>query len=266
MNENQLEVSCFWGQRVWGKTETAKALAEYLFNDEKAMVRIDMSEYMEPHSVARLLGVPPGYVGYEEGGQLTEAVRRKPYTVILLDEIEKAHPQVFNVFLQLFDDGRITDGKGRVVNFTNTVIIMTSNLGSDIIQSYKGKQDTEMEGKVLEIVYKFFHPEFLNRLDQIVVYHSLTEEMLRKIVDLQLSQVTARLAKQRMYLTFTDGIQKYLSEVGFDPTFGARPLKRVIQDQILDELALQIIEKKIQPDAKVKVDYKNGKTLFQLAN
>lgn len=256
----------FLGPTGVGKTETAKALADYLFNDEKAMVRIDMSEYMEAHSVARLIGAPPGYIGYDEGGQLTESVRRKPFTVILFDEIEKAHPQVFNVLLQLLDDGRLTDSRGRVVNFTNTVIIMTSNLGSDIIQSYVGEKTQEMEGKVLEIVYKSFRPEFLNRLDQMIVYHALTKEMINEIVNLQLSLVKERLAAQRIHISFTDDLKVYLGEIGYDPTFGARPLKRAIQDTVLDELALEILEKKITPEAQVKVDVKDGRVVFKQAN
>jgi ATP-dependent Clp protease ATP-binding subunit ClpB len=256
----------FLGPTGVGKTETAKALAEYLFNDEKAMIRIDMSEYMEPHSVARLIGAPPGYIGYDEGGQLTEAVRRKPYCVILFDEVEKAHPQVFNIFLQVLDDGRLTDGRGRVVNFTNTILIMTSNLASDVIRSYAGKQYKEMEGKVLEIVYKAFRPEFLNRLDQITIFHSLTDKELEKIVDLQLALVEERLKKQHIHLQFTTALKKYLSEAGYDPAFGARPLKRAIQDLVLDELSLQIIEKKIISGSSVRVDYKDGKVVFMQPN
>lgn len=256
----------FLGPTGVGKTETAKALAAYLFNDEKALIRIDMSEYVESHSVARLIGAPPGYVGFEEGGQLTEAIRRKPYSVILLDEIEKAHPTVFNTFLQLFDDGRLTDGRGRVVNFTNTVVIMTSNLGSEIIQSYAGKKEAELEGKVLEIVYNSFRPEFLNRLDQIVVYHSLDQSMIENIVDIQLTLVKERLAKQRIHVTFSDQLKHHVAEIGYDPAFGARPLKRAIQDLVLDELALQLIEKNITQDSTVKIDMKDGKVLFTQPN
>lgn len=252
----------FLGPTGVGKTETAKALADYLFNDEKAIVRIDMSEYMEPHAVARLIGAPPGYVGYDEGGQLTEAVRRKPYSVILLDEIEKAHPQVFNIFLQLLDDGRLTDGRGRVVNFSNTILIMTSNLGSDIIQTYAGKEHKDMEGKVLEIVYKAFRPEFLNRLDQLTIFHSLSPKDIFDIVDLQLKVVEVRLAKQQLQVEFTQDLKNYMVEIGYDPAFGARPLKRAIQDQILDELALKIIEKDIHRGDKVTIDYKDGQIVF----
>lgn len=256
----------FLGPTGVGKTETAKALAEYLFNDEKAMIRIDMSEYMEAHSVARLIGAPPGYIGYDEGGQLTEAVRRRPYTVILFDEVEKAHPQVFNILLQLLDDGRLTDGRGRIVNFTNTVVILTSNLGSEIIQSYADKNQKDMQSKVLEIVYKSFRPEFLNRLDQIVVYKSLSKDMIGHIVGMQLNQVADRLLTQRIELRFVDAVKQQLAEVGYDPVFGARPLKRAIQDMILDELALQIIEKKILPDSTVTVDWKNGMVTFTQPN
>lgn len=257
----------FLGPTGVGKTETAKALAEYLFNDDKAIIRIDMSEYMEAHSIARLIGAPPGYVGYDEGGQLTEAVRRRPYSVILLDEIEKAHPQVFNLFLQLLDDGRLTDGRGRVVSFSNTVVILTSNLGSEIIQAYAGKKDSgDLEGKVLEIVYKAFRPEFLNRLDYIVMYNSLDQDMLQTIVEIQLASLTSTLAKQGISVSFTDRVKSYLATIGYDPTFGARPLKRAIQDTILDEIALLMIEKKIEPNATIKVDYKDNRVDISLPN
>lgn len=256
----------FLGPTGVGKTETAKALAEYLFNDEKAIIRIDMSEYSEPHSVARLIGSPPGYVGYEEGGQLTEAVRRKPYTVLLFDEIEKANPQIFNIFLQIFDEGRLTDGRGRVVNFKNTIIIMTSNLGSDVIMEYANKSDKEMKAAVMALVTKAFRPEFLNRLDQIVVYHSLSSELISKIVDIQLSSVATRLRRQDITVSFTPALKNHIAEVGYDPVYGARPLKRAIQDEILDELALQLIEKTIQKGSQVKIDYKDGKVKFGLPN
>lgn len=256
----------FLGPTGVGKTETAKALADYLFNDEKALVRIDMSEYQEAHNIARLIGAPPGYVGYEEGGQLTEAVRRKPYSVILFDEIEKAHPQVFNVFLQLLDEGRLTDGRGRVVNFKNTILIITSNLGSEVIQEMSGKSYEEMRRKVLDIVRKSFRPEFINRLDQVIMYHSLTPALMGKIVDIQLSEVAARMTKQGLMLDFSQTLKKHLADAGFDPVYGARPLKRVIQDEILDELALQIIEKKYTSGAKIKVDYKNNKVTFAQPN
>ncbi len=232
----------FLGPTGVGKTETAKALAFSLFNDERAMIRIDMSEYQESHTVARLIGAPPGYIGFEEGGQLTEAVRRKPYSVILFDEIEKAHPQVFNVFLQILDEGRLTDGRGRTVNFKNTVIIMTSNLGTETA------------------VRKNFKPEFINRLDGIIAYNSINETMLEKIIEIQIAQVQQRLQKQDLYLEVTTGAKKYLKEIGYDPAFGARPLKRVINESIVDEIALQLLEGKIKPTDKVVVDFK-GKNM-----
>jgi len=262
----------FLGPTGVGKTELAKALAENLFNDENALVRIDMSEYSEQHSVARLIGAPPGYVGFEEGGQLTEQVRRKPFSVVLFDEIEKAHPQVFNTFLQFLDDGRLTDGKGRTVNFKNTVIIMTSNLGGNLIQDYYANVETgrnlslpnnkrtEMEAKVMEIVQQSFRPEFINRLDDIIIFSSLTTAMLVKIVDLQLNIVKQRLAKQSIVLEISQDLKEYLTKTGFDPVFGARPLKRLIQSEILDELAMLIIEGKISK--KVKLDLKNGKIMI----
>lgn len=254
----------FLGPTGVGKTETAKALAEYLFNDEKSMIRIDMSEYQEPHTVARLIGAPPGYVGYDEGGQLTEAVRRKPYSVLLFDEVEKAHPQVFNIFLQILDDGRLTDSRGRVVNFKNTIIIMTSNLGSDIMMEEKDLDIAKR--KVMEVVQKYFRPEFLNRLDQILMFNSIDKELLMKIVDVQLSLLRTRLSKQHIQLEFTSALKKHIAEAGFDPLYGARPMKRVIQNEILDELALQIIEKKLESGSKVTVDFKNKKIAFQLPN
>ncbi len=252
----------FLGPTGVGKTETAKALAYSLFNDEKAMIRIDMSEYQEAHTVARLIGAPPGYIGYEEGGQLTEAVRRKPYSVILFDEIEKAHPQVFNIFLQILDDGRLTDGKGRTVNFQNTIIIMTSNLGSEYFKE-NAKFD-EVEKKVLEKVNKFFRPEFINRLDSIIVFHSLNKEMIEKILELQLENVKKRLEKQQLKLEITDALKTYLKAAGFDPVFGARPLRRLIEETIVDEIALQIIEGKIKPGDTIIADYKENKTVIKV--
>ncbi len=270
----------FLGPTGVGKTELAKALAEFMFNDEDALIRIDMSEYMEKHAVAKMIGSPPGYVGYEEGGQLTEAVRRRPYSVILLDEIEKAHPEVFNILLQLLDDGRLTDAKGRTVNFKNTIIIMTSNIGSDIIQAaqrsdhqlgYKAKNsgknksgfDQVTVNKVMDLVRQHFKPEFLNRVDDIIIFHPLTKEMLLQIVDLQLKRVYERLQKQKIELEVDEKAKKYLAEKGFDPAYGARPLKRVIQNELLDELALQIIERKINPGDKIKVSYDGKKIVFK---
>lgn len=252
----------FVGPTGVGKTETAKALAEYLFNDEKALVRIDMSEYQESHSVSRLIGAPPGYVGYEEGGQLTEAVRRHPYTVVLFDEIEKAHPQIFNTFLQILDDGRLTDGRGRVVNFKNTVIIMTSNIGSDIIREYAGNNPSELKARVMAIVEKTFRPEFINRLDRTVMFRNLTPERVSRIVDIQLENVAGRLKKQNITLAFTPELKKHLVEIGYDPVYGARPLRRVIEEYIVDELALKLIEKSILPGAKIIIDFRNGKVVF----
>jgi ATP-dependent Clp protease ATP-binding subunit ClpB len=255
----------FLGPTGVGKTELAKALAAELFDDEENLLRFDMSEYMESHSVARLIGSPPGYVGFEEGGQLTEAVRRKPYSVILFDEIEKAHPDIFNVLLQVLDDGRLTDGRGRTVDFRNTVIIMTSNLGSHIISeaSEKGTNWGKVEDEVLEIVKKSFRPEFLNRIDEIVVFRNLSENDLQKIVELQLSSLQKRLEEKDIKLEFTDDIKKLLVEEGFDPVYGARPLKRAIQDLIVDELALEIIEGKIKNGQTVKATVENSKIIFR---
>lgn len=248
----------FLGPTGVGKTELAKALAQTLFSDENALIRIDLSEYQEPHSVARLVGAPPGYVGFEEGGQLTEAVRRRPYSVILFDELEKAHPDVFNIFLQILDDGRLTDGKGRVVNFKNTIIIMTSNLGSDIISA----KDSNLSQKLNELLRRTFRPEFLNRVDQIIVFDPLTPAQLEQIVDLQLQLVTQRLANQQISLSVSAPAKKLLAKLGYDPDYGARPLKRAIQDAVLDELALRIIEGKIKSGDMVKVDAQKDKIVL----
>lgn len=247
----------FLGPTGVGKTEMARALSEVLLGDEDMIVRIDLSEYQEQHSVARLIGSPPGYIGYDEGGQLTESVRRKPYSVILFDEIEKAHPDVFNLFLQILDDGRLTDGRGRVVNFKNTVIIMTSNLGSDIIQ-----EGTDVKNRLWEVLKKTFRPEFLNRVDQIIVFDPLTQEQLESIVDLQLELVQQRLSRQNIKLEVTKEAKKLLAEKGYDPNFGARPLKRTIQNEILDDLALKIIEGKVKAGDTVKIAEKDGKIVF----
>lgn len=264
----------FLGPTGVGKTELAKALTVALFDDEKSMVRLDMSEFMEAHSTAKLIGSPPGYVGYDEGGQLTEIIRRKPYSVILLDEMEKAHPQVFNILLQILDDGRLTDAKGRTVSFKNTVIIMTSNVGSDIIykndalgfkEDKERKQklrESEMREQVLSELRLNFKPEFLNRLDEIIIFHPLNKKMLEKIVDLQLAIVRERLLKKDIEVQFSPEIRKYLTEKGFDPAYGARPLKRVIQNEILDELALRIIEDRVKKDQTVKIGFKNKKIVI----
>jgi len=243
----------FLGPTGVGKTELARSLADVMFNDQNALVRIDLSEYQEQHSVARLIGSPPGYVGHEEGGQLTEAVRRKPYSIILFDELEKAHPDVFNLFLQILDDGRLTDGRGRVVNFKNSIIIMTSNLGSDLIQAGGKNVQEDLWG----LLRKTFRPEFLNRVDQIIVFDPLSEKELSHIVDLQLELVSRRLEKQDIHLDVSKDAKLLLAKLGYDPTFGARPLKRAIQDHILDELALRIIEGKVKPGSTVKVEAKN---------
>lgn len=243
----------FLGPTGVGKTELAKALAECLFDDERALVRIDMSEYMEKFSVQRLIGAPPGYVGYDEGGQLTEAVRRRPYSVILLDEMEKAHPDVFNVLLQVLDDGRLTDGQGRQVSFKNTIIIMTSNVGSSAIAEYAGRDDAEMRRLVDEAMSHTFRPEFLNRIDDIVVFHPLGMEQIEKIVDIQLADVRARLAKERMALEITPEAKQMLAVGGLDPVFGARPLKRLIQREVVDAIARAIIDGRVREGDTVTV-------------
>ncbi len=250
----------FLGPTGVGKTELARALAEFLFDDERAMVRIDMSEYMEKHSVSRLIGAPPGYVGYDEGGQLTEAVRRRPYSVILLDEIEKAHPDVFNVLLQLLDDGRLTDGQGRTVDFTNAVLIMTSNLGSEFIQP--DLPDEVVEDRVMDVVRSTVRPEFLNRIDDVVVFRRLTQDQLRHIVDIQLDLLLARLDDRRIVLEVTDAAKDLLAERGFDPVFGARPLKRVIQRDLADVLAMRILDGTFSDGDTITVDAADGDLTF----
>ncbi len=253
----------FLGPTGVGKTELCKALADFLFDTEEAMIRIDMSEFMEKHSVARLIGAPPGYVGYEEGGYLTEAVRRRPYAVILLDEVEKAHPDVFNVLLQVLDDGRLTDGQGRTVDFRNTVIIMTSNLGSHVIQEYAGeKQYARMRTAVMEIVQQSFRPEFINRIDDIVVFHPLGTEQIRKIVDIQLRYLRKRLQERNLDLVLDDSARDLLAEAGFDPVYGARPLKRAIQQQIENPLAQHILRGDFLPGATIRVSARDGKLDF----
>ncbi|MEK7218268.1 MAG: AAA family ATPase, partial [Patescibacteria group bacterium] len=252
----------FLGPTGVGKTELAKALAEFLFTDERMLVRIDMSEYMEKHAVARLIGSPPGYVGYEEGGQLTEAVRRHPYSVVLFDEIEKAHPDVFNVLLQILDDGRLTDAKGRTVDFKNTLIIMTSNLGSMEIAKF-GDSKVMQQKAVDDLLRAAFRPEFLNRIDDAIVFQPLTEKQIAAIVDLQVKRVAVRLAHKGITVELTKKASEYLAAKGFDPLFGARPLKRVIQSDILDELSLQVIEGKVNEGDRVIVDVKDGEIVFR---
>jgi ATP-dependent Clp protease ATP-binding subunit ClpB len=259
----------FLGPTGVGKTELARALAEFLFDDEQAMVRIDMSEYMEKHTVARLIGAPPGYVGYEEGGQLTESVRRRPYSVVLFDEIEKAHNDVFNVLLQVLDDGRLTDGQGRTVDFRNTLIIMTSNIGSPIIQEYfaAGKMSTEdkteMETRVKAELRGFFRPEFLNRVDDIIIFHSLNEKQLDTIVDIQLQKLEKRLAQQNLTLELDRTAKRFLAKEGYDPQFGARPLKRAIQEQLLDPLAMKVLSGEFKPGDRIKALASNGQIIFE---
>lgn len=252
----------FMGPTGVGKTELAKALAATVFNDEQSLVRIDMSEYMEKHSVARLIGSPPGYVGYEEGGQLTEAVRRRPFSVILFDEIEKAHPEVFNILLQVLDDGRLTDSKGRTVDFKNTVIIMTTNLGSDVIQSL-AKEPVKQEKALQELLRQSFRPEFLNRIDDIITFQPLTEKEIQKIVELQIAKVQERLQKQNIVIHLSTIAKKYLGNAGYDPIYGARPLKRLIQKQILDKLALEIVAGTIKPGDEVDIDYVSDEIVIE---
>jgi ATP-dependent Clp protease ATP-binding subunit ClpB len=252
----------FLGPTGVGKTELSRALAEFLFDDENAMIRIDMSEYMEKHTVARLIGAPPGYVGYEEGGQLSEAVRRRPYSVILFDEIEKAHQDVFNVLLQVLDDGRITDGQGRTVDFKNTVIIMTSNIGSQYIMEETQSQEAR-ERLVMDALRSHFRPEFLNRVDEIIIFDRLTEDDLKKIVEIQLRRLTKRLEQQKITLQLSDSAKALLAREGYDPVYGARPLRRVIQREILDPLSIDILEGKVREGQTVKVDAKNGALEFR---
>jgi ATP-dependent Clp protease ATP-binding subunit ClpB len=247
----------FLGPTGVGKTETAKALAEFLFDDDTAMVRIDMSEYMEKHSVARLVGAPPGYVGYEEGGQLTEAVRRRPYTVVLFDEIEKAHPDVFNMLLQILDEGRLTDSQGRTVDFKNTVLIMTSNIGSQALQEgMQGKEELDEATRedVMGILRQHFRPEFLNRVDEVILFEPLRKKDIRQIVELQVARLQKLLGDKRLTLELTDKAEDVLSDRGYDPTYGARPLKRAIQKYLMDPLALKVLGGEFLPGDHIVVD------------
>jgi len=253
----------FMGPTGVGKTELAKALAEFLFDNEQAMIRIDMSEFMEKHSVAKLIGAPPGYVGYEEGGYLTEAVRRSPYSVILFDEIEKAHPDVFNILLQLLDDGRLTDSHGRTVDFKNTVVIMTSNIGSQYIQELGGRDEEEMKKRVTEAMRAYFRPEFLNRVDDIIIFHPLDLDQLKKIVEIQIERLQKLLEDKKIVLKLTDAAKASLAIEGYDPVFGARPLKRVIQRSLQDPLAMKILDGTIKEGETVVVDVKDGKIEFK---
>ncbi len=253
----------FLGPTGVGKTELARALAEFLFDDEDAMVRIDMSEYQERHTVSRLIGAPPGYVGFEEGGQLTEAVRRRPYSVVLFDEIEKAHPEVFNLLLQVLEDGRLTDGHGRTVDFKNTVIIMTSNVGSVSLQDLGKGQEEEVRRRVLEALRAQFRPEFLNRIDEMILFNPLGQEEIAQIVEIQMNQVRERLRERKLNLQWTDAAKEHLAEVGFDPAYGARPLKRAIQREVLDPLALKVLEGEFREGDTVVVDGRDGRVVLR---
>ena len=253
----------FLGPTGVGKTELCKTLASFLFDDPDAMVRIDMSEFMEKHSVSRLVGAPPGYVGYEEGGYLTEAVRRRPYSVVLLDEVEKAHPDVFNILLQVLDDGRLTDGQGRTVDFRNTVVIMTSNLGSHLIQEAPEASYAEMKALVMSVVGQHFRPEFINRIDETVVFHPLGQEHIRAIARIQLERLIKRMAERGYEVTVTDEAIDHIGKAGFDPLFGARPLKRAIQQELENPLAQQILGGKLLPNRPVVVDYKDEKLVIE---
>ncbi|MBD3289814.1 AAA domain-containing protein, partial [candidate division KSB1 bacterium] len=261
----------FLGSTGVGKTELARSLAEFLFDDEKAMVRIDMSEYMERHSVSRLVGAPPGYVGYEEGGQLTEAVRRRPYSVVLLDEIEKAHPEVFNILLQILDDGRLTDNKGRTVNFTNTIIIMTSNLGANLIME-KTKDITdenreqvheEIKREMEKVLKQSLRPEFLNRVDEVIVFHALTRENIKQIVQLQFRNIKKMMRDKGIEIELSPDAADYLAQIGYDPVFGARPLKRMIQKMVTNPLAVKLLNNEIQKGNRIEVLFNKNSLDFK---
>jgi ATP-dependent Clp protease ATP-binding subunit ClpB len=251
----------FLGPTGVGKTELARALAEFLFDDPRAMVRIDMSEYQEKHTVSRLVGAPPGYIGYDEGGQLTEAVRRRPYSVVLFDEIEKAHPEVFNILLQLLDDGRLTDGQGRTVDFRNTVVIMTSNLGNELWMDSKGETEIERDA-VNKLLQSHFRPEFINRIDEVVIFHPLDREHLKQIVDIQLKRVISHLKDRGYSLEVTDSAKQYLADEGYDPDYGARPLKRAIQRELQDPLAMEVLSGSFKPGDHILVELGSGNLVF----
>ena len=261
----------FLGTTGVGKTELAKALAEFLFNDENLLTRIDMSEYQERHSVSRLIGAPPGYVGYDESGQLTEAVRRKPYSVVLLDEIEKAHPDVFNILLQVLDDGRLTDNKGRIVNFKNTMVIMTSNVGSHIIQQKLTELNNQNRDAVLEdtkkqvfqLLKQTIRPEFLNRVDELIMFTPLTLDEINNVVRLQLDEVKNMLEKSQIKVGFTESAINWLAQVGYDPQFGARPIKRVIQREVLNTLSRKILANEVTKETGIEIDYDGQKLVFR---
>ena len=260
-------------QETVGKTELAKALAEYLFDDENLMTRIDMSEYQERHSVSRLVGAPPGYVGYDEGGQLTEAVRRKPYSVVLLDEIEKAHPDVFNILLQVLDDGLLTDNKGRHVNFKNTIVIMTSNIGSHLIQSKFDKADdkesdellAQTRNEVFELLRQNIRPEFLNRVDDVIMFTPLNLSNIKQIVRLQFSFLKKKLEKSNIHVTLTDSAVEWIAKAGYEPQYGARPVKRIIQRTLMNELSKQILSQKVTKDDMIEIDCENDQLVFNPA-
>jgi ATP-dependent Clp protease ATP-binding subunit ClpB len=256
----------FLGPTGVGKTELGRALAEFLFDSEQAMIRIDMSEYQEKHTVSRMIGAPPGYVGYEEAGQLTEAVRRRPYAVVLFDEIEKAHAEVLNVLLQLLDDGRLTDGKGRTVDFKNTVVIMTSNLGSQYISeragSEGGKLDEGTRREVMEALRAHFRPEFINRIDEIIFFHALTREHMKEIIGIQIGALMKRLEERKIHIDLTDKAKDLLIEEGYDPTYGARPLKRTIQRRVLDPLAMRVLQGDFREGDTVRIDASAGDLSF----
>jgi ATP-dependent Clp protease ATP-binding subunit ClpC len=267
----------FLGPTGVGKTELTKALAEFMFNDEKALIRVDMSEYMEKHSVSRLIGAPPGYVGHDEGGGLTELVRHRPYSIVLFDEIEKAHPEVFNVLLQVLDNGRLTDSKGRTVNFKNTIIIMTSNIGAQYIDKMEkmgfgerkeGDEDKSayesMKGKVMEMLKDYFRPEFLNRIDDIIMFDILSQEIIRQIVQIQIDMVKERLAQKEIEISITNEALDYLAKEGYNPQYGARPLKRIIQNKILNPIASMIISRELLKGGCVTVSMKNGLLDFEI--